>query len=477
MSNPTHERRHARGRSEIVGIPVVPTIPVLGVLPYLLGREGVAQGLIRLGERFGRGGIFAMPLPGGSQKVFVCSAALAEEVVDDDRWEKAVDPLLEQIRLLVGNGLFTADNHDPAWGVAHRVLTPAFSGAAMANYVPAMTVVLDDLVNHWRRASGPLDVTRDMTRLTLDTIALTGFNQRFRSVGGRETDPFVRSFTSALGEVVERSFRPHFLAPYEAYRARRFEHDRATVFGLVDRVVATRRDFRGGATPRDLLSRMMTEVDPKTGAKLDDENIRYQVLTFLLAGHETTSNLLSFALHFVARDANLAARLRREADEVLDHAQPTLEQIKSLELAGRVLDETLRLYPTAQMFMRRPKQTSTIGGRYTFTPDDDVGVMLPMVHRDPAVWEDPERFDPDRFLPDRVRSRPAGAYKPFGTGKRICTGRNFARVEAALALATLAREFDFADPGPLRIMSAPLPKPRGFRLGVRPRVRRHASGA
>ncbi len=456
------------------GIPVVPTIPGLGALPYLLGSEGIAQGLIRLGERFGRGGIFAVPLPGGAQKVFVCSAALAEEVVDDHSWEKVIDPLLERIRLLAGNGLFTADNDDPAWGVAHRVLAPAFSGAAMANYVPAMTDVLDELVDHWRRTSAPLDVVKDMTRLTLDTIALTGFNQRYRSFGGRGTDPFVRSFTSALGEIVEWSFRPHFLAAYEAYRARRFEHDRATVFGLVDRVIAARRGTRGDGTPRDLLSRMMTEVDPKTGAKLDDENIRYQVLTFLLAGHETTANLLSFALHFVARDPHLAARIRLEADEVLGVAPRTLEQIKALELTGRVLDETLRLYPTAPMFMRRPKQTATIGGRYTFTPDDDLGVMLPLVHRDPAVWEDPERFDPDRFLPDRVRARPAGAYKPFGTGKRICTGRNFALVEAALALATLTREFDFADPGPLRIHSAPIPKPRGFRLRARPRARRHA---
>ncbi len=465
---------HARRRD---GIPMVPAVPVVGALPFLVGREGIAQGLIRVGERFGRGGIFALPLPGGTEKVFLCNVALADEVVDDATWAKAVDPLFARLRLLVGNGLFTADNDDPAWGVAHRVLTPAFSAAAMDHYVPAMAEVLDDLVDHWRRESTPVDVVADMTRLTLDTIALTGFDQRYRSFGRDDDNPFVRAFTSALGEAIDSNFRPPLIGAYESYRARRFADDKRAIFRVVDRVIEARRVLPRDRWPTDLLSRMLSGLDPKTGVALDDENIRFQVLTFLLAGHETTANLLSFALHFVARDRELAARLRAEADAILVSARPTIEEIKSLDLATRVLDETLRLYPTAPMFMRRPRETTALGGRYVFTPNDDVAVMLPLVHRDPEIWSDPERFDPDRFLPDQVRGRPAGAYKPFGTGKRICTGRNFARVEASLALATIAREFDLADPGPLRIHSAPIPKPRGFHLRVRARSRRRGSAS
>lgn len=460
------------------GVPSVPALPIVGVLPFLLGREGPVASLVDLASRFASEGLVAVPLPAGETKIFVCDVATAEEVLDDRRWEKAIDPLTRNLRHLVGNGLFTADSEDPDWETAHRILAPSFSFASMARYTPTIVEVLEDTIVRWRRTDGPIDVVNETSRFTLDAIARVGFDRSFGHGGGASgSDPFLDAFASAFDELVARSFRPPLPAPLLARADRRFRRDRASIDRTVDGVISARTARPRASWPDDLLTRMLAASDPRTGRGLDERNIRYQVLTFLLAGHETTATLLAFALHHLARDPGLAARVRDEADRVLADGTPTHAHVASLELTSRVLDETLRLHPPAPFFIRKPRATTRLGGRLVITPEESVAVLLPSIHRDPAVWADPERFDPDRFLPEAVRARPAHAFRPFGHGKRICTGRSFAIVEATLALAMILRAFELGDPGPLSVRGRPVPKPHRFFLHLRPRVRAHVDAA
>lgn len=460
-----------RARTDDGDVPVVPSLPIVGALPHLVGRGGLVMGLTHVAERYASRGIVVVPLPGGVRMTLVTNAAMAEEVLDDRLWDKAIDPFLESVRRLVGDGLFTADSDDPAWAKAHRVLAPGFSGAAMTRYVPTIVDVIADAVERWDAADGPIDVVAETTGFTLEAIARVGFDRSFDTRDPTRPDPFLTSFAAVFDRLVSDPTRPRLPRPVEAVLAWQLERERGRIYETVDAVIAARATAPRERWPNDLLTRMLEMRDPKSGTTLDHENIRYQVLTFLLAGHETTATLLSFALHYVARDRALAARLREEADRVLGRERPTHAHVRELDLTSRVLDELLRLYPPAPFLMRRPRAETRLGGRLRVTPEQSVAVLLTTLHRDPAVWSDPDRFDPDRFLPDVARARPSHAYRPFGTGKRVCTGRGFALVEGTLALAMIVRDLELADPGPLRLRAAPIAKPHGFRLRVRRRAR------
>ncbi|MBK7777060.1 MAG: cytochrome P450 [Sandaracinaceae bacterium] len=450
-------------------IPQIPTWPVVGPLPFVLTREGIIPGLTRMADRFRREGVFRVPLPGIPDLTFVCNARLAAEVVDDERWEKVIDPLMLRVRLLGGDGLFTAHSDEAAWGAAHRVLAPAFAGSAMERYFDAKLEVLNELLDHWQRSERPVDVVGDTIKLTLETISLAGFDHRFGTFDRPKLDPFLIALGRGGQEIVNGAFRPRLSQWYEAHRQRAFERDVGALHHLVDPVIAGRRAMPRDAWPKDLLSRMLTSADPKTGELLSDANVRYQILTFLIAGHETTAGLLALALHYVARDRALAAALRAEVDEVFAGGTPTFAAVRSLERVRCVLDETLRLHPTLPFISRGPKEDALLGGRYAVQRGQPVALLLSAIQRDPEVWPDPLRFDPDRFLPERARQRPAYAYKPFGVGRRTCLGRSFALVEATLALGMIVQRFEFDDPGPLRLALSPVPRPQAFRLGLRAR--------
>lgn len=453
---------------DLPDVPRLPALPAVGSLPWVLDRDGVMAGIVAAGERFRHAGLFRVDFPGGRAGLFVVNADVATEVCDEQHWEKVLDGPLPRIREFAGDGLFTAYGHEDNWHRAHRILTPGFSASAMDRYFPAMLEIADDLLAHWRRAPGPVDVVGDMTRLTLDTISLCGFGHRFRSFARPALAPFLQALGRALQETVDGLRRPPLVPIYEAYKRRRFAADIAEMFRLVDDVIAERRALDPARWPRDFLSLMLAEADPKTGERLSDANIRFQILTFLIAGHETTAGLLAFTLHRLAADPALAARVRDEVDRTIGAGTPTLDQVQGLDLVHRTLREALRLWPTVPAVARAPRADRVLAGRYRIPAGRPVTLLLGAIHRDPAAWPDPARFDPDRFLPDAGK-RPAGAYKPFGVGKRTCTGRHFALVEAALCLALVVRAFDFARPGPLRLSGTASPKPRDLRLALRPR--------
>jgi cytochrome P450 len=408
--------------------------------------------------------------------VFVAGAELAAELADETRFEKALSPALVALREFAGAGLFTAYNDETDWALAHDLLRPAFTREAMQRYHPIMLAAAQELFDSWDAGTGPVDVAADMTRLTMETISRAAFSHDFGSFSRAEPHPFIPAMIAAL-RAGQRKGTLNSM-PGAAVMARRIDkrnaHHQAYVDELLDGIIAERR-AEGAGTRDDLLGIMLDTPHPETGARLDDLNIRHQILTFLVAGHETTSGALSFALYYLSRDPALLATAYEEVDRILGpdrDAEPSFEQVPKFRYLRRVLDEGLRLWPTAPAFARSPRTTTTLSTGHVMRPQDWALVMLPMVHRDPAVWgPDPEAFDPDRFTPERSRGRQAHTYKPFGTGERSCIGRQFALHEAILVLARVLHRYELTpDPGyELRITERLTLMPEGFELSLSPR--------
>lgn len=455
-------------RAAALPIPTPPRIPVLGNLLQLPSGR-LTQHLMGVAPQFD--GIFAIDFA-GLRVPFVTSAALTAELCDEKRFRKTIKPPLSILRALAGDGLFTAHTDEPNWGKAHRVLVPAFAQRARRAYFDAMLDVAQQLVDKWTRSAGqPIEVSDDMTRLTLDTIALCGFGYRFGSFEQTTLHPFLQAMGRVLDETMGRLTRHPWLTRTRWLANRRYDQDIAQMHALVDDVIRARR--AQPAQSRDLLGLMLEAVDPVTKERLDDANIRYQVITFLIAGHETTSGLLSFVLRLLIEHPAVLAQARAEVDAVLPQGRtPGYDDLARLDVIDRILKETLRLWPTAPAFAVAPYEDTLLGGRYLIARDQRVTVLLPSLHRDPAVWAEPERFDIDRFLPDNEKAIPSAAYKPFGNGQRSCIGRQFAVMEAKLALALILQRLDFerADGGGQEVRETLTLKPDGFQLRVRHRA-------
>lgn len=431
------------------------------------------QDSMRLGRRLGP--IFERKAL-GHRFVFVSGADMVAELSDESRFAKNVAPGIAELRGIGGDGLFTAYNEEPNWARAHNLLRPAFTQAAMRSYHDIMAQVAGELTEHWdaRVDGAPVDVSSDMTKLTLETIGRTGFSYSFDSFRRDQPHPFVEAMVRALTHAQRRTFRNVPLVSKYLYRTSDQQNvaDTAYLAHVVDEVIRQRRDSAEEG-PEDLLELMLRAAREDDPNRLDEVNIRNQVVTFLVAGHETTSGALSFALYYLAHNPEVLARARAEVDAVWGDEAPPFEKVAKLRYVRRVLDETLRLWPTAPAYAREAREDTMLAGRYPMRAGDWMLVLIPSLHRDPAWGDDPECFDPERFSPEHVRGRAPHIYKPFGTGERACIGRQFAIHEAVLVLGTILRRYDFsADPDyQLRIQERLTLMPVDFTLRLRPRDR------
>ncbi|SOD75022.1 unspecific monooxygenase [Jatrophihabitans sp. GAS493] len=397
---------------------------------------------------------------------FVSSAALATELSDERRFRKLVHPSVAVLRSFLGDGLLSADGDDPAWRVGHELLMPAFSQASMRQYHPVMLDAADQLIETWDQADGdPVDVVADTTKLSLEVIGRSGFGYSFDSFQQGPTHPFVLALSDTVANGQRTVTRPPMLGSLIGARAaQRAEQNIAYMNSVVDDVI-THRLTSANDQAEDLLAIMLASD------LLDPVAIRHQVLTFLAAGYGTTSGTLAFALYYLARDPEVLDRARAEVDAIWGNDEPTFDQVTKLRYLRRVVDETLRLWPTAPGYARQAREDTVLGGIHPMHAGDWVLVLLPAVHRDPVWGEDVESFIPDRFLPEQIKRRPPGAYKPFGTGERACIGRQFALHELVLTLGLLIRRYHLTLPPDytLQVEEVLVFRPVGLTLHVRQR--------
>ncbi|MER7812193.1 cytochrome P450 [Streptomyces sp900116325] len=445
-------------------------IPLLGHTPQIPDTNPVAY-FGELSKQFPEG-LYGMDIA-GIEQVFVYDPDLIAEVSDETRFFKQIEKTpLQHVRDFTGAGLFTAHQREEEWGMAHRILLPAFSQRAMKNYYGQMLEIAQDLVGKWESREGqPVNITDDYTRLTLDTIALTGFGYRFDSFAKEELHPFLNALLESLIESLRRSQELPMMTKLRKADAKKYAENIQLMQDLVGSVIKERREGRGSAE-EDLLGLMLEAVDPETGERLYDENVRDQVVTFLIAGHETTSGLLSFATYSLMRNPHVLAQAYAEVDRLLPgDTVPDYDTVMQMDVIPRILEETLRLWAPIPAISKAPLEDTVIGGRYELNKGTRVNLLMGPLHTHPNAWDRPHEFDIDRWLPEnRVKQHPH-AYKPFGNGVRACIGRQFALTEARLALALVLQKFKFSDPNDYKmdVREALTRKPGDFNLVVRTR--------
>ena len=454
-------------------IPHPPTKPVVGNM-LSLDSSAPVQNLTRLAKELGP--IFWLDMM-GAPLVIVSGHDLVDELSDEKRFDKAVRGPLRRVRAVAGDGLFTADTTEPNWSKAHNILLQPFGNRAMQSYHPSMVDIAEQLVKKWERlnADEEIEVVHDMTALTLDTIGLCGFDYRFNSFYRRDYHPFVASLVRSLETIMMIRGLP-LENLWMQKRRRDLAADVAFMNKMVDEIVAERRRSAAGSDDRkDLLAAMMTGVDRVTGEQLDDVNIRYQINTFLIAGHETTSGLLSCTLYALLKHPEVLKKAYEEVDRVFGpdvNAKPTFQQVTQLTYITQVLKEALRLWPPAPAYGIAPFADEVIGGDYRLKKNIFITVLVLALHRDPSVWgPNPDAFDPENFSREAEAARPVNAWKPFGNGQRACIGRGFAMHEAALAIGMILQRFRLIDVHryQMHLKETLTIKPEGFRIKVRPR--------
>ncbi|MFF5279770.1 cytochrome P450 [Streptomyces sp. NPDC000133] len=445
-------------------------IPLLGHTPQIPSTNPVAY-FGELSKQFPEG-IYGMDIA-GIEQVFVYDPDLVAEVCDETRFFKQIEKTpLHHVRDFAGAGLFTAHQHEEEWGMAHRVLMPAFSQRAMKAYYGQMLEIAQNLVGKWERREGQsVNITDDYTRLTLDTIALSGFGFRFRSFDKEELHPFLNALLGALVESLRRSQELPMMTKFRKADDKKYRENIQQMQELVESVIKERRQGEGSGE-EDLLGLMLEATDPDTGKLLADDNVRDQVLTFLIAGHETTSGLLSFATYSLMRNPHVLAQAYAEVDRLLPgDTVPDYDTIMKLDVIPRILDETLRLWAPIPAFGKAPSEDTVIGGCYELKKGTRVNILEGPLHTHPKAWERPEEFDIDRWLPENRAKQHPHAYKPFGNGVRACIGRQFALTEARLALALVLQKLKFSDTSDYKmdVKEALTRKPSDFQLVVRRR--------
>jgi cytochrome P450 len=387
-------------------------------------------------------------------------------VLQDNARNYHKGPLYDRLRIPLGNGLVTSE--DAYWLRQRRIAQPAFHRDRIAASATVMEEEATGTGDRWAAyasAGAEVDVLREMMHLT-QTIVM-------RSMLGADSAANADSARawSLVNEYIGENFwRLGLTDRWPTPRNRRFHRAIALLDRTTYAVIEEHR--RNGASGGDLLSMLLSARDPEGGEGMTDQQLRDEVMTIFLAGHETTALALTWTWYLLAQHADCRARLDAELDTVLGGRAPVYSDLERLPYTRMVIEETMRLYPPAWGMSRRALAPDRIGG-YELPAGWLVFIVPWVMHRHPKYWESPERFDPERFRPERVADRQKFVYLPFGAGPRQCIGNHFAMTEAHVILATLAQRYRLRLVSGQRIVPRPLItlRPRdGVRVQIEARV-------
>lgn len=365
----------------------------------------------------------------------------------------------------IGRSLFIAEGQDWLW--QRRTAAPVFSHRNVSNLAPVMTAAAERASARFAAAIGrAADAFDEMVTATFEVIS----DVTFSGGEGFDRDAVHRAIDAYIGQTAKISLLDIIGAPAWVPRPSRVIAGPGLrdMKRMADATIDRRRAEAAAKPMPDLLDLLMAGEDPKSGRQMTTEELRDNLLTFIVAGHETTALTLSWALYLMAYDQNGQSRARAEAQARLGTRAATAADVPHLPYIRQIIDETLRLYPPAAFLSRTAQRPDELCGREV-RPGDTVILPIYALHRHKKLWPDPDRFDPDRFAPGHQTDR--FAFLPFGDGPRICIGMNFALQEAIIILATLLARFRFApipgrDPKPVMILT--LRPEGGVWLSVQP---------
>ena len=345
---------------------------------------------------------------------------------------------------------------------------PAFGPLSIRGMFDDMHDVAVQLSMKWARA-GPdyaVAATDEFTRLALDTLALCAMDYRFNSFYQNEMHPFIGAMGAYLKESGGRAHRPGIMAPLYRSASQKYWQDIGVLRQIADEVVQYRRAHPSDR--KDLLNAMIKGKDPQTGEQLGDETITNNMITFMIAGHETTSGLLSFAFYELLKNPKVYELAQQEVDQIVGQGSITVDHLNKFKYIAAILRETLRLHSPITDLKITPLEDTVVGGKYAVKKDESITIFLHKVHTDPKIYgDDALEWKPERMLDGPFNALPQNAWKPFGNGIRACIGRPFAWQEALLVMAMLVQNFNFYFDDPsytLGLKQTGTVKPKDFNM-------------
>jgi len=402
----------------------------------------------------------------GRELCWITEASLIKTVLLDKHDLFRRTPITQRIlEPLLGKGVLTADGADWKW--QRQTAAPVFRHNDLLSFVPTIAEAAEQLLADWRqRGEAPRNVDGDMSLVTFDVISHT-----LLPSGGAHMAPLIArsnvDYQKPLGwRMAYANLRLPAWMPHPGKLRMHFAQQRLRA--AVAAIVAERR---AGAAKDDLLQRLLNAKHPETGAAMSDDLLIDNLLTFFLAGHETTAKALTWTLYLLARAPYWQHRILEEVRQVAGQGRIQSDHIDKLAVTTQVLKESMRLYPPAPIMSRQASVDAELGG-VPIKAGTQIIIPIYAIQRHRRYWPDPDRFDPTRFAPENEAKIPRYHYMPFGAGPRICIGMAFAMIEAVAILATLVRAASFATPpnhAPEPVSRVTLQPAGGMRLSVRMR--------
>jgi cytochrome P450 len=345
--------------------------------------------------------------------------------------------IMDGIRVALGNGLFTSDGD--LWTRQRRLMAPVFHHSHAVGMVGTMTAVANEHMQSWTpkiERGEPVDMLSQLVLFNIDLILRTLFGATISASHTQTMFEATQAVFQGMSERVWAFFVPPGIPVpgQKAYR-RAIKRLDDVVLSLVDQRRHSKEEHQ------DLLGLLLSARDEETGEGMSDSQLRDEIFTIFLAGYESTATALSWSLFLLSQHPDIDSKLQQEVDDCLGGRIPTMEDIPRLHYTRMVIDEAIRLYPSFPMYFRTSRGEDQLGP-YTVPGNASIVVSPYATHHSPEYWDDPERFDPERFAPGRMSTGSKRAYYPFGQGRRICIGRDFALTEATAVLSMIVQRFD-----------------------------------
>jgi cytochrome P450 len=345
---------------------------------------------------------------------------------------------IEFFSAMFGEGLLSAPG--PKWRVHRKVMAPSFGTRSVESYAPAMIDTTAAFARHWDGlpTSAEIDIAEEMKVLTLKIICRTMFSTDADELAGlaRGALEFAQgSLEFGLLDVLPVVGPRRIKRTVDAIRAQFKSMDSA-----IYRLIGEREKIRDEA-PKDFLTRLVAAKDPDDGAGMSASEVRDEVITIFMAGHETTAVTMTWVWYLISQHPAEEAKLHEELDAVLAGRVPTVDDLPNLAYTRMVIEEAMRIYPPAPgISIRQAKEADEVSG-FKVWPGLQILISPWILHRHRRLWDEPERFDPTRFSKEASDKRARFSYLPFGGGPRVCIGAALAMTEATLILAVLAQKF------------------------------------
>ncbi len=343
----------------------------------------------------------------------------------------------KMVSVVLGESTFTA--RGKSWARKRKLAQPSFHKKKINNLTSIMTDTIKDMLDDWETRCDKgetIEVANAMMRLTLSVVVKALFSTALKE---EELQTVADIFTPLLVETTKRILYPFkwiFKLPTAKNKA--YFENIEKLDQIIFRIIKERR--ASSEKPMDLLQMLLDAKDEETGEFLDDRELRDEVMTVFIAGHETTANAMAWLWSVLSRRRDIRKKVEEEVDQVLGERVPTAADFPKLPYLLKVFKETLRVYPPVPILPRHVEKDDKIGN-YNMKAGHDVLISPYLLHRHPDFWEKPEYFDPERFEKEAIKKQHVFAYLPFGGGPRICMGNNFAMMEAVFILAMTAQKF------------------------------------